>query len=70
MKNERTVTLRISDELLQKLEFIAEKEGRTLNNHLILLARNNISYYERTHDKIKTVQRKIEADDEKETAES
>ncbi len=60
MKNERNITVRISDDLLQKLEFIAEKEGRSLNNHFILLARNNIAYYERTHAPIKTVQRKTE----------
>jgi len=60
MKNERTISIRISDDLLQKLEYIAEKEGRTLNNHFLFLARNNIAYYERVHEKIKTVQRKEE----------
>ncbi len=60
MKNERTITVRISDDLLQKLEYVAEQEGRSLNNHFILLARNNVAYYERTHKPIKTVQRKVE----------
>ncbi len=52
MKNETEITLRIGADLLAKLEYIAEKEGRSLNNHFILLARNNVAYYERTHERI------------------
>ncbi len=52
MKNETEITLRIGADLLAKLEYVAEKEGRSLNNHFILLARNNVAYYERTHEKI------------------
>ena len=52
MKNETELTVRISADLLAKLEYVAEKEGRSLNNHILMLARNNIAYYERTHEKI------------------
>ena len=68
MKNETEITLRIGADLLAKLEYIAEKEGRSLNNHFILLARNNVAYYERTHERIPAVtaakaQPKPKADD-------
>jgi len=52
MKNETEITVRISADLLAKLEYVAEKEGRSLNNHFNLLARNNVAYYERTHEKV------------------
>ncbi len=52
MKNETEVTVRIPADLLYKLNYVAEKEGRSLNNHFNLLARKNVEYYERTHDKI------------------
>jgi len=65
MKNETELTVRISADLLYKLEYVAEKEGRSLNNHILMLARNNIAYYERTHEKIpapKPTQKQAEAD--------
>lgn len=52
MKNQKNVTLRISDELLEKLYFVAKSEGRTLNNELLLLARNSVAYFERTKGRI------------------
>ena len=52
MKNQKNVTLRISDELLEKLYFVAKSEGRTLNNELLLLARNSVAYCERTKGRI------------------
>ena len=56
MKNQKNVTLRISDELLEKLYFVAKSEGRTLNNELLLLARNSIAYFERTKGRITPAQ--------------
>lgn len=52
MKNQTELTLRLPDDLLQKLLYIAEAEGRTPNNHIILLLRKNIEYFERTKGKI------------------
>ena len=52
MKNQKNVTLRISDDLLEKLYFVAKSEGRTLNNELLLLARNSVAYFERTKGRI------------------
>ena len=56
MKNQKNVTLRISDELLEKLYFVAKSEGRTLNNELLLLARNSVAYFERTKGRITPAQ--------------
>ena len=65
MKNQKTVTVRIADDLLEKLYYVAESEGRTLNNQFLLLARNSVAYFEKTKgkitpDKIKSVREKME----------
>lgn len=52
MKNQRTVTVRISEELLGKLAYVSESEGRTLNNQFLLLARNSVAYFEKNKGKI------------------
>ncbi len=48
MRNQRNINLRISDDLLEKLYYVAKSEGRTLNNEFLLLARNSVAYFERT----------------------
>ena len=53
MKNDRELTIKISGDLLQKIQFVSDSEGRSLNNHMLMLIRNSVDYYERTHDKIK-----------------
>ncbi|MFA6948394.1 MAG: hypothetical protein WCQ72_05385 [Eubacteriales bacterium] len=52
-KNTESVELKISGELLYKLSFVAEKEGRSLNNQFLMMARAAVEYYERVHEKIK-----------------
>ncbi len=52
MKNQKTISVRISDDLLEKLFYVANSEGRTLNNQFILLARNSVAYFEKTKGKI------------------
>ena len=52
MKNDKEYTLRLSDDLLRRLYYIAEAERRTPNNHILHLLRQNIAYYERVHGKI------------------
>ncbi len=52
MKNDREYTVKLSDDLLRRLYYIAEAEHRTPNNHMIYLLRQNIAYYERVHGKI------------------
>lgn len=65
MKNQKTVTVRIADDLLEKLYYVAESEGRSLNNQFLLLARNSVAYFEKTKgkitpDKVKSVREKME----------
>ena len=52
MKNQRNVNLRIGDDLLEKLYYVANSEGRTLNNQFLLMARNSVAYFEKTKGKI------------------
>ena len=71
MKNQKTVTVRIAEELLGKLAYVSEKEGRTLNNQFLLLARNSVAYFEKNQGKIdaaKTIEAlsRLESDGEKE----
>ena len=52
MKNQKTIEVRIPEELLEKLAYVAVSEGRSLNNQILLLARNSIAYFERTKGRI------------------
>ncbi len=52
MKNGYTVNLKIPEDVLKKLIVVCEAENRSLNNQLLLLARNSIAYHERTKGKI------------------
>lgn len=52
MKNQKTVELRIPEELLAKLAHVSNAEGRSLNNHFLLIARNSVAYFEKNHGKI------------------
>ena len=47
MKNQPEMTLRIPEDLLRKLLYVANAEGRSPNNHVLMLLRNNIQYFER-----------------------
>ena len=52
MKNQNEIKVRLSDDLMRKLIYISEAEGRTPNNQFIFMLRNNIQYFERTKGKI------------------
>ncbi len=52
MKQTYTLPVRLSDELMRKLLYISEAEGRTPNNQFIFMLRNNIQYFEKVHGKI------------------
>lgn len=47
MKNQPELTLRIPEDVLRKLLYVCEAEGRSPNNHILMLLRNNIQYFER-----------------------
>ncbi len=41
------MTLRIPEDVLRKLLYISNAEGRSPNNHILMLLRSNIQYFER-----------------------
>ncbi len=51
-KNKVTFEVRVDETLYRKLLGAAEREKRSLNNHLLHLIRTNIEYSERIHGKI------------------
>ena len=40
MKNQYEIKVRLSDELMRKLIYVSEAEGRTPNNQFVLMLRN------------------------------
>ena len=52
MKQSYTVPVRLSEELLRKLIYVSEAEGRSVNNQCAMLLRNNIQYFERAKGRI------------------
>ena len=52
MKRSPEITVKISEDLLRKLIYISEAEGRTPNNQFLFMLRNNIQYFERTKGRI------------------
>lgn len=52
MKNDRNYNIKLSDDLMRRLLYIAAAEKRTPNNHIVYMLRQNIAYYERVHGKI------------------
>lgn len=42
----KSVSIRIEEEMLRKLGYIAEYEGRSVNSHILVLVRNAIKAFE------------------------
>jgi hypothetical protein len=42
----KSVSIRIEEEMLNKLGFVAEYEGRSLNSHILVLIRDSIREHE------------------------
>ena len=53
MKNKVSFEVKLDAETYRKLMYVADAEGKNLNNHVLHLARTNIAYFERVHGKIK-----------------
>lgn len=51
-KKQYTVPVRMPEELLRKLLVLCDKEGRSLNNQLCMLARNAVAYHERARGQL------------------
>lgn len=45
----KSVSIRIEEEMLQKIASIAEYEGRSVNSHILVLVRENIRAFEAAH---------------------
>ena len=52
MKQSYTIPVRLSEDLLRKLIYISEAEGRNPQSQFTLMLRNTIQYYERAKSRI------------------
>lgn len=48
----KSVSIRIEEEMLKKIAFVAEYEGRSINSHILVLVRENINAFEAAHGRI------------------
>lgn len=48
----KNLSIRIDEDRLEKLKYVAEYEGRSLNRHVLILIRKNIEEFERKLGKI------------------
>ena len=48
----KSVSIRIEEEMLEKLGFVADYEGRSVNSHSLVLIRENIKAFEQEHGEI------------------
>ena len=48
----KSVSIRIEEEMLEKIGFVADYEGRSVNSHILVLVRENIRAFEAEHGKI------------------
>lgn len=48
----KSVSIRIEEEMLEKLGYVAEYEGRSLNSHILVLIRESIQKFEDQHGEI------------------
>ena len=48
----KSVSIRIEEEMLRKIGYIADYEGRSINSHILVLIRRDIQNFENEHGKI------------------
>ena len=48
----KSVSIRIEEEMLKKIGFVADYEGRSVNSHILVLVRDNIKAFEALHGTI------------------
>ena len=48
----KSVSIRIEEEMLRKLTYVADYEGRSLNSHILVLIRHDISNFEEKNGSI------------------
>ena len=53
----KSLSIRIEEEMLDKLHVVADYEGRSANSQILILIRDCIEAYEQKHGPIKTGKR-------------
>ena len=48
----KSLSIRIEEEMLKKLSFVAEYEGRSANSHILVLIQEDIKKFEEEYGKI------------------
>ncbi len=48
----KSVSIRIEEEMLNKIGYVADYEGRSVNSHVLVLIRENIKEFEKEHGSI------------------
>ena len=48
----KSVSIRIEEEMLDKIAYVADYEGRSVNSHVLVLIRESIKTFEETHGAI------------------
>ena len=52
MKHSYNLNIKLSDELLRKFLYVAEKDNRSPDAQFAFMVRNNVAYYEKTKGRI------------------
>ena len=50
----KSVSIRMEEEMLRKLNYVADYEGRSINSHVLVLIRQSIRAFEDAHGEIST----------------
>ena len=48
----KSVSIRIEEEMLQKIAYVADYEGRSINSHILVLVRKSVKEFEEKNNKI------------------
>ena len=48
----KSLSIRIEEEMLKKISYVADYEGRSANSHILVLIREDIKAFEDKHGKI------------------
>ena len=48
----KSVSIRIEEEMLEKIGYVADYEGRSVNSHILVLIRDDIAAFESRHGTI------------------
>lgn len=56
----KSVSIRIEEEMLKKLGYVADYEGRSVNSHILVLVRDAIKEFENEHGEIEVSVRPAE----------